>query len=109
MASVSPRNKAQKACTKRGVAATTVEDLNLIIDEEMTASRLADFGQKLEEMRKMIVDLSTRVEATEDQQREVGESQWGHPPPVTHSPLAPSEGGPGASYPPTVKEACLKR
>ena len=73
MASFSLAKRAHKAGNKRGIHATTMQDLNFISDEEMTASRHADAGQKLE-MRKMQMDLSTQVKATEDQQREVEKS-----------------------------------
>ena len=56
-----------------------MQDLKLISDKEMITSSLADISQKMEEMKKMLVDLYTQVMATEDQQREVAASHTSSP------------------------------
>ena len=50
-----------------------------MIDEEVTTSRLADIGQNLEEIWKMLEDLFIHVKVIEDQQREVGASSTSSP------------------------------
>ena len=62
--------RAKKTGNKSWVTATTVQDLNVSLDE---ASPPGDdeMVQKLEVMMKMLTDLSSRVK---DQQREVGTS-----------------------------------
>ena len=51
-APVSPTKIDKKAGTKSQVTSTSVQGLNLMSDEQVTTSRLADFGQKLEDLRR---------------------------------------------------------
>ena len=48
-------------------------------DEEVAIPRHADASQKLEEIMKMLMDLSIRVKVIEDQQMEVGASPTCNP------------------------------
>ena len=60
----------KKAGSHRHISATTVQDLNLTIEEEAAPSQ-DELSQKIQAMMRMLADLSNRVKATEDQQREV--------------------------------------
>ena len=72
MVPVSPTNRAKKASNKRLVSATTVWDLNLMVDDKVAAPGQDEVAQKLEVMMMMMMmmmmtDLSSQVKVTEDQ------------------------------------------
>ena len=48
-------------------------------DEEMATQVQDEIGQKLEQLMKMVFDLSSRVQVTEDHQREAGMSPTSSP------------------------------
>ena len=74
MVSVSPTKKGKKAGSRRWGSATTVQDLNLAMDEKDAGLGQDEFAQKIEVMMRRPTDLTSRVQATEDQQREVAAS-----------------------------------
>ena len=68
--SISLTKRAKKADNHRQISATPVQDMNLMTEEEEAAPSQDEVLQKLEAMMWMLVDLSSRVQAMEDQQRE---------------------------------------
>ena len=69
--SVSPTKRGNKAGNHRRLSATPVQDLNLMMDKEDAAPPQDELAQNLEVMMRMLTDLTSRVRAMENQQREV--------------------------------------
>ena len=77
--SVSLIKRAKKATKHSQVPVTPIQDLDQTIEEDSPASGQDGVSQTLHTMTKMLVDLSNRVQGTEDQQKEKAASPTARP------------------------------